>query len=225
MSTVEPLLAPGMRLDRATFHARYEAMPEDVKAELIGGVVYMASPLGRRHGEMTPMVAFWLTSYPVRTPGVLAALDATTLLDEEREPQPDLQLRILPECGGRTRHEGKYIAGPPELVVEVADATLAIDLGPKREDYRRVGILEYVVVALGTPRRVLWHARRGDELVEVAPGADRLYRSEAFPGLWLDPAALLADDPARLLAALESGLATPEHAAFVDRLAQARGGA
>jgi hypothetical protein len=39
-----------------------------------------------------------------------------------------------------------------------------------------------------------------------------------FPGLWLDPAALVAGDAQTVLAALSRGLATPEHTAFVARL-------
>jgi hypothetical protein len=39
-----PPLENGDQLDQKTFHARYEAMPEDCRAELIGGIVYMPSP-------------------------------------------------------------------------------------------------------------------------------------------------------------------------------------
>ena len=46
-------------------------------------------------------------------------------------------------------------------------------------------------------------------------------RSEVFPGLWLDPRALLTQDWPRLLAVLGQGLASPEHAAFVARLGSA----
>jgi hypothetical protein len=42
--------------------------------------------------------------------------------------------------------------------------------------------------------------------------------SRVFPGLWLNVPALLADDMPRVLATLQQGLATPEHAAFVERL-------
>ena len=48
---VLPPLVAGQRLDRATFHERYEAMPPETRAELVGGVVYMPSPLGYDHGE------------------------------------------------------------------------------------------------------------------------------------------------------------------------------
>jgi hypothetical protein len=43
-----------------------------------------------------------------------------------------------------------------------------------------------------------------------------------FPGLWLDPAALLACDGARLLDVVRQGLQSGEHAAFVEALARRR---
>ena len=57
-------------------------------------------------------------------------------------------------------------------------------------------------------------------------GPDGVFRSEVFPGLWLDPEALIADDMDRLIATLDRGLATPEHAAFAAQLAarHAQGG-
>jgi hypothetical protein len=139
-------------------------------------------------------------------------------MDELGVPQPDTQLRILPECGGQTRDEGKYVAGAPELVVEIARFSRPIDLGQKRSDYERAGVREYVVVTLD-PDDVHWHVRRGKKLVRVRPGRDGLYRSKVFPALWLDPAALLKRDLAGVLATLDRGLATPEHADFVAHLA------
>jgi hypothetical protein len=228
MSTAEhparigtPPLVAGQRLDQATFHERYEAMPPGTGAELIGGVVHMPSPVGREHGKEAANTVTWLNLYRLRTPGVEALDNATAELDDLGEPQPDAQLRILPECGGQTRTERGYVVGAPELVMEVSKATRFIDLGPKRADYERAGVREYVVRAL-EPDEVIWHERREGRLVAVDPGQDGLYRSVVFPGLWLDPRALVADDLAGVLAALERGLATPEHAAFVARLAAAR---
>jgi hypothetical protein len=40
-----------------------------------------------------------------------------------------------------------------------------------------------------------------------------------FAGLWLDVPALMADDIANLLATLQQGLSSDEHAAFVAQLA------
>jgi hypothetical protein len=113
------------------------------------------------------------------------------------------------------------VRGVPELLVEVSHTTRYTDLGPKLDDYERAGVREYVVRALA-PDEVLWHVLEGGRLRPLAPDADGLYRSRVFPGLWLDPGALLAHDTRGLRAALDRGLATPEHAAFVAQLAAAR---
>jgi hypothetical protein len=49
-----------------------------------------------------------------------------------------------------------------------------------------------------------------------------LCKSRIFPGLWLDGPALLARDSPRLIAAVQQGLAIPEHAAFLRRLQERR---
>ena len=138
-------LVEGQRLDQPTFHALYEAMPPGTRAELIDGVVYMPSPLGTEHGVAQVSVIYWLACYVEKTPGVQAMDNATAILGKKSEPQPDGLLRIVPECGGRTRNKGAYLQGPPELVVEVAKASRYIDLGPKLAVYQNAGVLEYMV--------------------------------------------------------------------------------
>jgi Uma2 family endonuclease len=173
------------------------------------------------HGESTPDVSLWLGLYRRRTPGVRQADGATLILGEFGEPQPDALLRIEPERGGSCSvNEENYLTGPPELIVEVARSSRSFDLGGKRDDYERSGVREYIVVALD-PDEIHWHVRRGERLERILPDPDGLYRSAAFPGLWLDPAALLSGDLEGSIATLDRGLATPEHAAFVARLADA----
>ncbi len=218
-----PWLVEGERLDRATFHERYEAMPEETRAELIGGVVYMTSALGRKHGLNHVHVISWLSNYLIQTPGVEAYDNASIFFEDYGEPQPDVVLRILPEYGGRTRDEGKYYANGPELILEVADSTLAKDLGPKLADYDRAGVPEYIVLGVNPPS-VRRHLRLNGRLVGAGPGTDGIDRSQVFPGLWLDPVALLAGDHRALRDVVERGVAAPEHAAFVARLAEAAGG-
>jgi len=58
---VVPPLENGDRLSRTEFERRYTAMPQVKKAELIEGVVYMASPLRlKSHGEPHGFLATWL---------------------------------------------------------------------------------------------------------------------------------------------------------------------
>jgi hypothetical protein len=222
MSTVDrsvlPPLVAGERLDRATFHERYEAMPPNVRAELVGGVVRIVSPLSHIHSWVDSHLSDWLGHYVRRTPGVEKGLAPSVFLAGDGEVQPDCMVRILEECGGRSRVEGGYMVGTPELMVEVARSSLPRDRGEKRRDYERAGVLEYLIAATEL-EEVTWLTRRDDAFTPFPPNDDGLYRSEAFPGLWLDSAALFAGDLNALIAALDLGLATPEHAAFATRLA------
>jgi Uma2 family endonuclease len=211
-----PPLEAGDRLDQPTFHARYKQMPPGLKAELIGGIVYMPSPVSRRHGRPHGDLLFCLVYYRTFTPGVDTSDNGTTILGDDSEPQPDAFMRI--ETGGQSRlNEEDYAVGCPELVCEVANSSVSYDMHAKRDDYERYGALEYFA-AVVREARVARFARRDGKLVEVPPDADGLFRSTAFPGFWLDPAALLRGDTRQLMEVLNQGIATPEHAAFVASL-------
>jgi Uma2 family endonuclease len=206
----------GDHLDQPTFHALYKQMPPGIKAELIGGIVYMPSPVSNFHGQPNADLTGCLTVYRARTPGVGTSDNGTTILGDDSEPQPDAFMRVF--SGGQSRlDEDGYVIGCPEMVCEVSNSSVSYDLHAKLHDYERYGALEYLAVIV-RGNRLAWFARVGDRLVEVPPDADGIYRSRAFPGFWLDPAALLRGDAARLLEVLNEGLATPEHAAFAASL-------
>ncbi|OAI40276.1 hypothetical protein AYO40_04975 [Planctomycetaceae bacterium SCGC AG-212-D15] len=213
-----PPLENGDHLDQRTFHERYEAMPEGTRAELIGGIVYiMASPLKRPHGRHHFRLSHWLGTYEDETPGVEAYDNATTILGEESEPQPDNSLLIV--RGGQTHDEDDYIVGPPEFLGEIASSSEAIDLHAKKTDYERAGVREYLVVLL-RQKRVLWFALHDERFEEMKPGPDGILRSRVFPGLWLDPVAFLEGNGKRLREVLALGIASQEHAAFVAKLTE-----
>jgi Uma2 family endonuclease len=213
-----PKLHFGDNLSRAEFLQRWEDEPELKFAELIGGVVYMPSPLSREHGDMDYNVVNWLGQYSVNTPGVRGSSNATTLLADD-SPQPDVHLRILPEYGGATWNEGKLIAGPPELVVEVCASSAAYDLHQKYDLYEAAGVQEYVAVLIHE-QEIRWHRLGKKGYQRVAAAKDGLWKSKVFPGFWLDGAALLASDLPAVLAAQQRGIASPEHADFVRKLAK-----
>jgi len=214
-----PPLENGDRLDQKTFHERYAAMPAQVRAELIGGIVYMTSPQKKRHARAQATLVWWLGEYETATAGTEVLVNSTDILGPESEPEPDACLLILPEYGGQTREDKDgYLHGAAELNAEVSWATESIDLHRKKRDYEKAGVREYIVVAL-RQQQVFWFVRRRGKFRELAPGKDGVIRSEVFPGLWLDADALLRHDRKRLLAVLRQGLASPEHAAFVAKLA------
>jgi len=101
--------------------------------------------------------------------------------------------------------------------VEVAASSVSYDLHVKLNIYRRNNVREYVVWR-SYDQQVDWFILRGDEYDRLLPGSDSIYRSEIFPGLWLDPTALVRGDFAAVQLIAARGLATPEHAAFVANL-------
>src|SRR5437764_15756 len=96
--TVPPLVA-GDRLTLGEFLQRWAARPAIKRAELIGGIVYMPSPVSIEHGDIENLVATWLGVYAAATPGCAASNNATAVVAEDA-PQPDVHLRLLPEVGG-----------------------------------------------------------------------------------------------------------------------------
>jgi Uma2 family endonuclease len=214
-----PPLENGDVLTRAEFERRYEAMPHLKKAELIEGVVYVPSPARHSyHGHQHAHLISWLGHYEAHIPGVEASGNATVRLHLDNEPQPDVLLFIDPACGGQARIDADgYIEGAPELVAEIAASSASYDLHAKLRVYRRNGVREYIVWRV-LDREIDWFVLRAGQYERLSLDAEGLYRSEVFPGLWLDPAALLRGDLATVLAVVQRGLASPEHAAFVSRL-------
>ena len=213
-----PPLEAGDHVDQPTFHERYKAMPSAFRAELIGGVVIVPSPLSPGHGFYHALVMGWLVNYGIATPGTKAGDNMTTILGETSEPQPDGTLIIDSASGGQTGlSEDGYLAGPPELIVEVASSSASIDLHAKRRDYEQAGVLEYVVVVL-RQGVIRWFVLQDGTYQELSADADGIFRSRVFAGLWLHANALLQLDGVTVMDVLRQGLATPEHAAFVQWL-------
>jgi Uma2 family endonuclease len=211
-----PLLNNGDHMKQPEFHRRYQAYPEDVKIELVGGIVYMASPLRWPHGNYHVKLGLALELYASGTPGVEAGDNATSILGEESEPQPDLALRLLPEYGGQSRENAeRYIEGPPELLAEIAYSSRAIDMKQKREDYENAGVVEYLVLCI-EEQEIHWFHFPSKR--RIRPNREGTSRSRIFPGLWLDVPALLAKNSARVEEVVRQGIASREHTEFVKRL-------
>jgi Uma2 family endonuclease len=219
-----PPLEAGDRLSRFEFERRYEAMPHLKKAELLEGVVYMPSPVRiSRHGRPRALLITWLGNYWSATPGLEIADNASARLDLDNEPQPDALLAIDPAKGGQARiARDDYLEGAPELVAEVASSSVSYDLGVKLKVYRRTGVREYIVWRV-LDRQIDWFCLKDGEYASLNIDESGLYKSDVFPGLWLDPAALVRHDMPAVSAALHRGLASPEHAEFVARLSSKSG--
>ena len=211
----EPLIT-GQKMTREEFLRRWELLPELKNAELIEGIVYVASPVSRQHGALDTRLMSWLDHYAIATPGCEAGNNSTWCMADSL-PQPDCDLRILPDHGGQSREAGEFCGGAPELALEVCLSSTQYDFGPKLALYQRAGVREYITVEL-LRQRVIWRSLEDGSYVAMEPSPEGVLRSKVFPGLWLDVDALWNNDGARLMAVLQQGLATAEHSAFVEEL-------
>jgi len=214
-----PPLENGDRLTREEFERRYAAMPDVKKAELIGGVVYMGSPVRfGKHSEPHAALLTWLGTYAAFTQGVRLGDNATVRLDSDAEPQPDALLRIEPEGGGNSRISADdYIEGAPELVAEISSSTASYDLHDKMDAYCRAGVKEYLVWRVDD-KQLDWFVLREGAYMRLAPDASGDLMSQTFPGLRLAISALIAGDIAQVVGELQKGLGSAEHAEFVAHL-------
>ena len=129
-------------------------MPNLKKAELIGGMVYMPSPISLEHGLNGSSITVFFWTYMLHTSGTESASDVTWKMLKD-SPQPDAFLRVLPEYGGQSKQGELYPEGAPELAAEVALSSVAYDLHQKLDLYREAGVQEYLVVTLKKPE-VRW---------------------------------------------------------------------
>ncbi len=212
-----PTLENGDRLTRVEFERRYHAMPDLKKAELIEGIVYMSSPLRiTQHGEPHADIIGWLSFYKAFTSNLQLGDNCTVRLDLDNEPQPDALLRI--EVGGQsTVSQDGYVAGAPELIAEIAASTVSIDLHKKLTVYRRHQVQEYLIWRVDD-QEFDWFRLNNGEYIQLEPNSEGVICSQIFPGLWLDKAALLRGDLAKVLTVVQQGLSTREHQEFVEKL-------
>jgi Uma2 family endonuclease len=213
-----PPLESGDRLTRSEFERRYAAMAHGQKAELIEGVVYVASALrAKAHGKPRGDIMGWLWTYKTATPGIELYDTPTLRLDDDNEPQPDALLRI--ETGGQSQiSDDDYIEGAPELIVEVAASSASYDLHDKLRVYRRNGVQEYVVWRTYS-QQIDWFQLIEAEYIPFNP-VSGILKSQIVPGLWLAVSALLANDLTEVIQVLRQGLASREHQTFVEQLNQ-----
>ena len=213
-----PPLQSGDHLTVAEFERRYNAMTQVKKAELVEGVVFMASPVSTYHADAHAAMVAWLKLYAAATPGTRTGDNVTVRLDAKNEVQPDVYLGVREKHGGAVRlsREG-YLDAAPELVVEIAVTSADMDLHEKFELYRRHRVREYLVWQV-LDSRFHWFVLQGSRYSELRAGPDGLIRSRFFGGLWLDVPALLADDFGRVAKSLTAGLDSPDHAEFAAKL-------
>jgi hypothetical protein len=216
-----PPLRHGDRMKQPEFHRRYQQYPDDVKIELVGGIIYVASPERRAHGRYQSLLDGAVCIYEEATLGVELLVNPTTILGEDSEPQPDLALRILAAFLGQSREtKDDYVEGPPELMMEISHSTRALICVKKRTPTR--GRRSVNTWSWASLNKNCTGSISEPENLSCRPGRASTGRRFFFPGLWIDGPALFAEDRRRLNLVMRQGIRSRAHAAFVKKLQAAK---
>lgn len=186
--TLQPPDASPFRFDIEAFGILDRAgVFEDRKVELVDGVIEVMNAEFRRHNRVKNEVNYRLRAALERLGSAFSAFTEMSLaLPSHNLPQPDVAVAI---GGSDDRY---YELGDVAIVIEVADTTIARDLGAKRTMYSAQGVPEYWVVALPSAEvHQFWSpsdAGFGDH--RVVPLAGEI-RSATMPELAIDGRGIL----------------------------------
>ena len=134
-------LHPDVDLERELLTAEefLEWLEPGTLADLIGGAMFMHSPVSIRHARLLNFLDFLLRSYLERHPlGELFREVVAVRLGSGSVFQPDLAFL---RAERRNAIRDNYLDDAPDLVVEVlSPRTAARDTGPKFTAYERHGV-------------------------------------------------------------------------------------
>ena len=169
-----------------------ELVQDGQKADLLDGVIYMASPDSPEAADVNGFIYSLLRLFVRRRRlGKVYGPRSAFHLADTYAPEPDIA--FVP----RDRlHLWKrsFFKGAPDLAVEIVTPdSLNRDPTIKRDVYERAGVREYWMVHHLDSRSTFLRLI-GRKYRDVTPESGTVFRSEAVPGFWIDPAWLFADE-------------------------------
>ena len=179
-STMQPLATTD---DLVTFEAFCDLVEDGQKADLIDGVIYMASPDSKKANSLNLFLGNLLDGY-------IAAKDIdgdvfisryACRINAVRAPEPDVGY-VRPE---RTHllHE-TYMEGGPDIAVEIVSRDSQMrDYSEKRDLYETAGVQEYWIIDSLQKRTTFLRLRNG--VYEEMALDGNIFRSEVLKDLWL----------------------------------------
>lgn len=132
------------------------------RLELLNGEILELMPIGQRHAAQTNRLMRVLGSH--LPGGVMLQVQNPVRISRVSEPLPDISI-----VRGSELDFLKAPPGPEEalLIVEVADTTLAHDMGDKARAYARAGIQEYWVIDVDSRRLRIFRDPDGEEFRQI----------------------------------------------------------
>jgi Uma2 family endonuclease len=156
---------------------------EDQKADLIDGVIYMASPENTDANDLFMWLGGLMRYFAAyRDLGKVYGSRVALRLDEKNAPEPDIAF-VRKEHLHQVERGG--IEGTSDLAVEIVSPdSVERDYDTKRRQYERFGIPEYWIVDEELRKVTILRLGRNGKYREVKPHKGEL-RSEVLEGFWL----------------------------------------
>jgi len=170
----------------------YALVPDGRKADLIDGVIYMASPDSRRANDLTGFVYRLFEGFVEARDigGKVFFSRFACRISEFNAPEPDVGY-VRPERADLVEDGG--LRGAPDIAVEIVSReSRRRDYEDKRGLYEESGVAEYWIIDPIQQRVEFLVLQEGR--YRLAPlEQNRLFRSRALSGFWIDVDWLLSD--------------------------------
>ncbi|MCI0456202.1 MAG: Uma2 family endonuclease [Gemmataceae bacterium] len=178
------------------------------KADLIDGVIYMASPDNTDANRINAwLCALILLFVQKKKLGEVYFSRVACRFDEYNAPEPDI-LFVRKERAEVIKRGG--IEGHPDLAVEIVSPdSVERDYEKKRQKYEEAGIPEYWIVDELEGKVTLLALDRRGKYRQVRPKSGILH-SKVLPGFWLKPQWLWQEPLPEVLEVLNEILAAEE---------------
>lgn len=185
MAQTKPITVPRRnRSGPITFDTFCSMVPDGQKADLINGVIYMASPDNTDAGDLFGWLFTLLYDFCERYDvGKVYGSRIAFKLDDKNSPEPDIAIVRKDHL---ERVERGHVLGPADLAIEiVSPESVERDYEKKRNLYEKFKFSEYWIIDEELQRVTL--LRLGArEYKEVRPRKGVLV-SKVLPGFWLRP--------------------------------------
>jgi Uma2 family endonuclease len=170
-----------------SFEEFCDLIPEGQKADLIDGVIYMASPDNIEHYSiyrwLSRIIADFLEERMIL--GEIFGCRIAFRLGQANGPEPDLGY----VQGSRLHLVGKtYVDGPPDLAIEIVSPdSIERDYEKKRRQYEEAGVQEYWIIDPLKNTMTCFARSRNGKFRKVRASGGKIV-SHTIPGFWVRPA-------------------------------------
>lgn len=184
MSGDEPVSGTDALTDLITVEQFYALVEDGQKADLIDGVIYMASPETLRQNRLTGFLWSLMRAYcEANDLGEVFGSRFAFVVSPHRAPEPDVAF-VRKERLHLVREHG--MEGGPDIAVEViSHDSRHRDTVKKRRLYQDAGVSEYWLID-PLKKQALFLRLKGGQYESVALEQGRIFRSTVLPGFFLD---------------------------------------